>query len=67
MRLLLGNLQVTKAKIAVEQKPWKRVMVGGALHDHGYTMEGEELRTTYVTVDKAGHVEITSGAAVLAL
>eukprot|EP00798_Chlamydomonas_sp_ICE-L_P014548 gene14548-20589_t len=52
---------VTKAKVFVEQKPWKRVAIGGQAHDHGYALEGSEIRTTYVTADKAGKVEVTGG------
>jgi hypothetical protein len=29
------EVQVTKAKIWVEQKPWQRVSIGGKAHDHG--------------------------------
>ena len=29
------EVQVTKAKIWVEQKPWQRVSMGGKPHDHG--------------------------------
>lgn len=53
--------QVSKAKVAVEEKPWRRVAVAGAPHDHGFALQGEELRTAYVTVDRAGRVEVTSG------
>ena len=28
-------LQVTKAKVYIEQKPWTRVQINGQPHDHG--------------------------------
>lgn len=31
-------MQVSKAKIAVDQKPWTRVNTGGLPHDHGTTL-----------------------------
>jgi urate oxidase len=52
---------VTKAKVSVEQKPWKRLTVDGEPHDHGYSVSGSEIRTTHVTVDKAGKTEVISG------
>lgn len=52
---------VTKAKVYVEEKPWKRILVDGIPHDHGYSVTGTESRTCYVTYDKAGKVEVTSG------
>ena len=35
MQLNSCGVQVTKAKIWVEQKPWQRVSMGGKPHDHG--------------------------------
>ncbi|KXZ55900.1 hypothetical protein GPECTOR_2g1451 [Gonium pectorale] len=52
---------VSKAKIYVEQKPWARVQQGGLPHDHGYALQGTEVRTVYVTYDKAGKLDVTAG------
>jgi urate oxidase len=52
---------VTKAKILVEEKPWKRVTVNGVPHDHGYSVTGTEIRTAYAEYDKAGKLSLTAG------
>ncbi|KAK9815848.1 hypothetical protein WJX72_010739 [[Myrmecia] bisecta] len=52
---------VSKAKIWVEQAPWKRVMVAGQPHNHGFAQYAPATRTTYVEVSKTGPVEVTSG------
>lgn len=52
---------VSKAKISVEQKPWNRVHVNGVPHDHGYMLTGTEIRTVFVTYDKAGKLDVTAG------
>lgn len=52
---------VSKAKIVVEQKPWSRIQQGGLPHDHGFAVTGTEMRTAYVTYDKAGRLEVTAG------
>ncbi|KAJ9528489.1 hypothetical protein QJQ45_020531 [Haematococcus lacustris] len=53
--------RVSKAKIMVEQKPWARVHLYGQPHEHGYSVTGTELRTCYVTFDRAGQLEVTGG------
>lgn len=53
---------VSKAKVLVEEQPWRRVVVDGAPHEHGFSMEGTAVRTAYVTVDRQGRTEVTSGA-----
>lgn len=53
--------RVSKAKIWVEQAPWKRILVGGKPHNHGFAQYAPATRTTYVEVDEKGGVEVTSG------
>ncbi|KAF8064689.1 uricase [Scenedesmus sp. PABB004] len=53
--------RVSKARVWVEQAPWRRVEIGGIAHEHGYSMSGTEVRTTAVTYDKAGKLEVTCG------
>lgn len=53
--------RVSKAKVWVEQAPWKRVQIGGISHQHGYEMAGSEVRTTYVEYDKTGKLAVTCG------
>lgn len=53
--------RVSKAKVWVEQAPWKRLEVGGIPHDHGYAMCGTEVRTTHVTYDRAGKLDVQCG------
>ena len=52
---------VSKAKVRVEQAPWKRLITPQGPHDHGYVGEGTEIRTCYVEVDEQGKEDITSG------
>lgn len=52
---------VTKAKVWVEQKPWRRVVINDVAHDHGYAMRGTEIRTCYVEYCKAGKLSVTAG------
>ncbi|KAG2451510.1 hypothetical protein HYH02_004108 [Chlamydomonas schloesseri] len=58
---------VSKAKIYVEQKAWTRVQQNGLPHDHGYALAGTEMRTVYVTYDKAGTLDVTAGLKDLSL
>ncbi|GLI59081.1 hypothetical protein VaNZ11_000768 [Volvox africanus] len=58
---------VSKAKVYIEQKPWNRVQMGGLPHDHGYALAGTEVRTAYVTYDKAGKLDVTAGLKELSL
>ncbi|KAL3140044.1 hypothetical protein ABBQ38_004324 [Trebouxia sp. C0009 RCD-2024] len=53
--------KVSKAKIRVEEQPWKRIDVGGTPHQHGFAMTGTEVRTADVSVDDQDKVEVTSG------
>ena len=52
---------VGKAKVTVEQAPWKRLNTPQGPHDHGYVGEGTEVRTCYVEVDNAGVEAVTAG------
>lgn len=53
--------RVSRAKVWVEQAPWKRVTIGGISHEHGYEMSGSEVRTAAVVYDKAGKLDVTAG------
>ncbi|DBA99581.1 TPA: hypothetical protein ACH3X3_012157 [Trebouxia sp. C0006] len=53
--------KVSKAKVRVEEQPWKRLQINGNAHDHGFAMTGTEVRTTSVSVDEKDTVEVTSG------
>lgn len=53
--------RVSKAKVWVEQAPWKRVTINGISHEHGYSMSGSEVRTTQVVYDKAGKLDVVCG------
>lgn len=53
--------RVSKAKVWVEQAPWRRVQVGGLSHEHGYEGAGSEVRTSYAEYDKAGRLDVTAG------
>mmetsp|Transcript_21583 Transcript_21583/g.59835 ORF Transcript_21583/g.59835 Transcript_21583/m.59835 type:complete len:316 (-) Transcript_21583:1079-2026(-) len=52
---------VSKAKIAVEQKPWTRAQLNGVPHNHGFEKNGTETRTVYTTLDRANNLEVTAG------
>jgi urate oxidase len=42
---------ITGARVAVEAYGWDRIAVGGRPHDHAFSRNGSEVRTTVVTVD----------------
>ena len=52
---------VSKAKVTVEESPWRRIETPQGPHNHGYVGSGTETRTCYVEVDKSGKEEITAG------
>ncbi|KAG0587651.1 hypothetical protein M758_2G147300 [Ceratodon purpureus] len=57
---------VTGSKIILFEKPWERVSVDGAKHNHGF-MLGSGKHTVEVIVGSDGHAKVTSGIADLAL
>jgi urate oxidase len=52
---------VSKAKVTVEEAPWRRLQTPQGTHNHGYVGEGTETRTCYVEVDDFGKEEVTAG------
>ncbi|HEX6234759.1 MAG TPA: urate oxidase [Jiangellaceae bacterium] len=54
-------LGVTAARIEVDEYEWERINVGGKGHDHAFSRSGREVRTTAVTVDADGRVDVESG------
>ncbi|KAK9831871.1 hypothetical protein WJX81_004243 [Elliptochloris bilobata] len=54
--------KVSKAKVWVEQAPWKRATLGGQLHKHGFSMSGSEVRTCAVSATAEGRTTVTAGA-----
>lgn len=42
---------LTGARVEIEEFGWDRVMVDGSAHDHAFSRNGGEVRTTVVTVD----------------
>lgn len=42
---------ITGARLEIDEHPWRRIDVGGAEHDHAFTRDGGETRTTVVTLD----------------
>jgi urate oxidase len=42
---------ITGARVAVESYGWDRIAVGGQPHDHAFSRNGGEVRTTVVTVE----------------
>jgi urate oxidase len=45
---------VEGARIEVEEYRWDRIEVDGAPHDHAFVRNGQDVRTTVVTVDGTG-------------
>jgi len=52
---------VSKAKVWVEEMPWRRVYPNNQPHDHAFSWSGDEIHTVYVAVDKMKKTEVTSG------
>jgi urate oxidase len=55
--------RVSRAKVSVEQAPWKRHQNASSSqpHDHCYVSSGSEIRTVKVVAEKNGTVEVVSG------
>ena len=45
---------VERARVAIEEYPWTRIMVGGKPHPHAFVRGGSENRVATVTCSKAG-------------
>ncbi|MGH3367945.1 MAG: factor-independent urate hydroxylase [Nocardioidaceae bacterium] len=55
---------VRGARIDVQEYAWQRVSVGGREHDHCWVRNGQEVRTTVVTMEGSGdarHTWVVSG------
>jgi len=52
---------VTKAKIWVDEQPWRRVLINGEPHEHGFSVSGTEVHTVFASMDKARRSEVVSG------
>ncbi|PRX48371.1 urate oxidase [Prauserella shujinwangii] len=52
--------QITGARILVSEHGWNRIPVGGRPHDHAFSRDGGETRTTAVTVQD-GKAWVVSG------
>ena len=59
--LIGNNPKVSKATAEVEEKSWKQVIVGGQPHPTTYSLNGPELQTTSVLLERDGQPQITSG------
>lgn len=54
------HAQVTRAVVDVEERPWRRILVGGEPSDHAFTPAGTTRRSAQVAAGAAG-VEIHAG------
>ncbi len=52
--------QVSRARVTVEQYPWRRAFAGGAPAPHAFVREGTYVRRSTVTCD-AGRTHVVSG------
>lgn len=52
---------VSKAKVTVEMKPWKRIVRPDGAHDHGFIQQGTEIRTGYVEFDRTAGLTVHGG------
>lgn len=57
---LANNLPVTRVVIEISEHGWTRIAVGGAPHEHSFTKDGDEKRTTKVDA-KREMVTVESG------
>lgn len=58
---------VTAARVDIEEYGWERIEVDGRAHDHAFVRSGGEVRTTTVTVEAGGLVQVESGLTELTL
>ena len=49
---LANNQQVTRVIIEISEHGWTRIAVGGAPHEHSFTKDGDEKRTTKVDANR---------------
>ncbi len=49
----MPSLQVSKAKVRVEEQPWKRLQIDGNAHDHG---EIQQVNTVHQGLTLMGSV-----------
>jgi len=49
-----GHMAVKRARVAIEEHPWARIMVGGKPHPHSFVRSGSEKRLATVTCSDAG-------------
>lgn len=52
---------VSRCKVWLEETPWRRVYVGNEPHEHGFSVNGTETHTVFVSVDKSKKIDVTSG------
>jgi len=58
--LMTNNPQVTKASAKVEEKNWGQVAIDGTPHATTYKLNGPELQTTEVVLERGGKPTVTS-------
>ncbi len=51
---LTNNNQVTRVVVEIAEHDWTRIAVGGEPHQHSFTKDGDEKRTTKVSVTRDG-------------
>ena len=56
-----NNPQVSKASIAIEEKAWERIAIGGEPDATTFKIAGPELNTAVAVREKGGKWEVTSG------
>ena len=51
---LANNAQVTRAVVEIAEHGWTRINVGGAPHQHSFTKDADENRTTKISATRDG-------------
>ncbi len=57
---LSENPQVSNVRIDIWERGWSRILIDGKPHDHSFTRDGNERRTTSISATRDG-VEIKAG------
>jgi urate oxidase len=60
--LVANNPQVSKATAEVEEKSWKQVIIDGQPHATTYSLNGPELQTTEVLLERGGQPQVNPEA-----
>jgi urate oxidase len=59
--LLANNPQASKVSVEIEEKSWQQMLIDGAPHPTAYRLNGPELQTAEVILERDNPIKVTSG------